>query len=61
MRDEKGIGNSKFEMRKLEENANAKPANILLTPRSPRTESPDAVREGCFGIMHNVEMLRLAS
>ena len=50
MRDGKGIPNSKFEMRKLEENAHAKPASILLTPRSPRSESPDAVREGCSAL-----------
>ena len=39
----------------------------LLTPRPPRTQSPDAGRgadagrEGRFDIMQNVEMLRLAS
>ena len=41
MRGGKGIPNSKFEMRKLEENAHAKPANILLTLRSPRTQRPE--------------------
>ena len=62
MRDGKGIPNSKFEMRKLEENAHAKPANILLTPRSPRTQSPDAGRgadadrEGRFDIMQKARM-----
>ena len=37
MREVKGIRNSKFEIRKLEKNAHAKPANILLTQRAPRT------------------------
>ena len=50
MRGGKGIRNSKFEMRKLEENAHAKPANILLTPRTPRTESPDAGRGADAGV-----------
>ena len=47
MRGGKGIRNSKFEMRKLEEKAHAKPANILLTPR---TQSPDAGRGADAGV-----------
>ena len=43
MRGGKGVRNSKFKMRKLEENAHAKPANILLTLRSPGTQRPDRV------------------
>ena len=56
MRGGKGIRNSKFEMRNLEEKAHAKPANILLTQRPPRpqrTESPDAGRGANAGLRKN--------
>ena len=63
MRDGKGIPNSKFEIRNAEigRKCSRKACEYFTHAKVAKVGKPRRGTRRMFGIMHNVEMLRLAS